>query len=745
MPRDRAVYLEMLFREGLQDEQRREALAGLATEENRSQLHVLLDAINNLDAQQKRSVAIDLVRLLTSFDASELSDVRPDLETMAADGSLGLVRQVGYVALAAADESVDPAWDLAAADVFSLRDLVQAMPLIVDPGVRASLYPRVSSLLEGLPESLADPDAEPDVGTPGRYVRIELSGRQRILTLAEVEVYSEGVNIARGGSATQINVDHGGVPGRAIDGNTNGSYGSGAQTHTRTTNNPWWELDIGRDELIESIVIYNRTESNLGDRLDGFTLTILDGERRPVYTSTGHEAPDVSIALEVGGGGPESVIRRAAMNAITYVRGQELDAFTRLAGFVQEGVDRNTAIRALQRIPRRFWPEDQAETLATSIIDFVSSIPTEERTAPAVVNALQLGDALASLLPADRGREVRAELGDLGVRVIRIGTLPHRMAYDTERIVVQAGKPVQFVFENTDLMPHNLVFARPGSLEQVGMLAEESALQPGALERHYVPQSNQILLSSELLSTGQSQQLNFPVPGEVGVYPYVCTYPGHWRRMFGALYVVADLDEYYIDPEAYMANYPMETSDELLKFNRPRTEWAYEDLAASVEEMSHGRDFAHARQTFQVANCIACHRLNDVGNEMGPDLSKLDEKLQATDILRELLDPSRKINEKYYSYTFLLESGSVVSGLVIEETDEVVKVVENPLAATEPRVLNVDEIEERQRSDVSIMPKGLLDKLTRDEILDLIAYITARGREDSPLFHGGEHHHGAGH
>ena len=41
--------------------------------------------------------------------------------------------------------------------------------------------------------------------------------------------------------------------------------------------------------------------------------------------------------------------------------------------------------------------------------------------------------------------------------------------------------------------------------------------------------------------------------------------------------------------------------------------------------------------------------------------------------------------------------------------------------------------------------QGLIDKLTRDEILDLIAYITARGREDSPLFHGGEHHHGAGH
>ena len=214
--------------------------------------------------------------------------------------------------------------------------------------------------------------------------------------------------------------------------------------------------------------------------------------------------------------------------------------------------------------------------------------------------------------------------------------------------------------------------------------------------------------------------------------------------MFGALYVVADLDEYYIDPEAYLANYPLEIPDELLKFNRPRTEWAFDDLAASVQELSQGRDFAHARQTFQVANCIACHKLNDVGIEMGPDLSKLDEKLQSMEILRELLEPSLKINEKYYSYTFLLESWAVVSGLIIEETDDVVKVVENPLAQAEPRILNVNEIQERQRSNVSIMPKGLLDKLTRDEILDLIAYVTARGREDHPLFHGGDHH-AAGH
>ena len=73
--------------------------------------------------------------------------------------------------------------------------------------------------------------------------------------------------------------------------------------------------------------------------------------------------------------------------------------------------------------------------------------------------------------------------------------------------------------------------------------------------------------------------MRFTAPTKPGVYPYVCTYPGHWRRMYGALYVVDDLDEYLADPEAYLAKNPLPITDELLKFNRPRKEWKFEELA----------------------------------------------------------------------------------------------------------------------------------------------------------------------
>ena len=85
-----------------------------------------------------------------------------------------------------------------------------------------------------------------------------------------------------------------------------------------------------------------------------------------------------------------------------------------------------------------------------------------------------------------------------------------------------------------------------------------------------------------------------------------------------------------------------------------------------------------------------------------------------------------------------------MTGLVVAETPQEVKVVENPLLKADPVVIKKANIVERKKSPVSIMPKGLLDKLTHEEILDLIAYVAAGANPRSPLFSGG-HEHGHGH
>jgi putative heme-binding domain-containing protein len=213
--------------------------------------------------------------------------------------------------------------------------------------------------------------------------------------------------------------------------------------------------------------------------------------------------------------------------------------------------------------------------------------------------------------------------------------------------------------------------------------------------------------------------------------------------MYGALYVVHDLDGYLADPEKYVAAAKITPRDLLLKDRRPRTEWTYADLAAPIEDMSHvgGRNFGNGKQIFSVANCIACHRLQGAGNTFGPDLTKIDPKWKPADILNELLTPSARINEKFQTNVFELGSGKVVTGLILEETPETIKIIENPLASATPTLIRRGDVVDRQRSKTSMMPKGLLDKLTRDEILDLVAYVAAGGQQNRREFQPMQHDH----
>jgi putative membrane-bound dehydrogenase-like protein len=142
-----------------------------------------------------------------------------------------------------------------------------------------------------------------NTGKPARFVRIELPGEGRILTLAEVEVLSGGKNVATGGKATQSSTYADAGAGRAIDGNKSPDWGRGGQTHTTNdgSKQPWWELDLGRPVAVEKVGIWNR--AGFENRLDGFTLTLLDADRKPVFELTKLAAPEV-VQIDIQSGKP---------------------------------------------------------------------------------------------------------------------------------------------------------------------------------------------------------------------------------------------------------------------------------------------------------------------------------------------------------------------------------------------------------------------------------------------------------
>ena len=119
------------------------------------------------------------------------------------------------------------------------------------------------------------------------------------------------------------------------------------------------------------------------------------------------------------------------------------------------------------------------------------------------------------------------------------------MRYDTPRLVVPFGKPFELIFDNPDVMPHNLVVVRPGTREKVGTTA--AMMKPDELDeqrRAYLPKTDDILAATRLLEPGQKETLKLTAPALAGDYEYVCTFPGHHLLMWGWLIVCRDVDAY---------------------------------------------------------------------------------------------------------------------------------------------------------------------------------------------------------
>lgn len=140
-------------------------------------------------------------------------------------------------------------------------------------------------------------------GLSGRYVRIEIPGKGKTLNLAEVQVFSDGVNIATKGTATQSSVSGDGKPELAIDDNTDGDKTKGksvTQTDGRKNVNPWWLLDLGHEASLQNIIIWNRTDEKFGDRTVNFTVKVLDAQQKVVWEKKGLPKPDPSLDIPVG-------------------------------------------------------------------------------------------------------------------------------------------------------------------------------------------------------------------------------------------------------------------------------------------------------------------------------------------------------------------------------------------------------------------------------------------------------------
>jgi glucose/arabinose dehydrogenase/azurin len=560
LPQTTGVLAAILHRADASDADRAAALVALAQKTKQTRLATLLGLIDET-SKSNGEVAGQLARLLPTVDQADLKSSRAKLQELTSGSHPDGVRRAGWAALAIADGSFATIWPAASKSVGTLGDLLNGIPVIPDSDFRAKALPMVKPLLGEFPADIAALTAGGKKAV-GRYVRVELP-RQGTLTLAEVQVTSDGQNIARSGKATQSSTSNGGSADRAIDGRTDGSFGSGTQTHSiENENNPWWEVDLGSERPIDSVTVWNRTDADLGKRLEGYTLTILAGDRHEVFSAKGQPAPAPSSQIVVGGD-PVGQLRRAAIAAAISMGREPEAVFAALTRLIAKGEQVTLAAQGIRTLPRANWPKTEAGEAAKALVAWARQVPASGRTAEDYIQTVQTAGDLAGLLPSSEAASVRKELRDYSVSIFVIRTVREQMRYDTPRVVVQPGKAFKFIIENADFMPHNLVVVKPGIREKIGIATAN--MRPDELDgrgRPYLPKGIPTLAATKLIESGQRATLEMTAPEQEGDYEYVCTYPGHWTLMYGTLVVTKDIDGYLAaHPVALQAAGPKSASE----------------------------------------------------------------------------------------------------------------------------------------------------------------------------------------
>jgi putative heme-binding domain-containing protein len=151
--------------------------------------------------------------------------------------------------------------------------------------------------------------------------------------------------------------------------------------------------------------------------------------------------------------------------------------------------------------------------------------------------------------------------------------------------------------------------------------------------------------------------------------------------------------------------------------------WQVDELAALVAQTPGPRNPDRGRQLFAVAGCFACHTCNGEGGALGPDLTAAGSRFAPRDLLEAILEPSREIGDQYGTSEIALRDGRRLSGRIINYTEQGLVLAENLFDPAGGVRLKEADIVSVGPSKVSLMPPGMLDRLTALEISDLLAFL----------------------
>jgi putative heme-binding domain-containing protein len=167
---------------------------------------------------------------------------------------------------------------------------------------------------------------------------------------------------------------------------------------------------------------------------------------------------------------------------------------------------------------------------------------------------------------------------------------------------------------------------------------------------------------------------------------------------------------------------------------RSETKWTLDELSQAARINLKQRDFRNGRKMFAAAGCYACHRFGNQGGMTGPDLTSAGRRYSAHDLLDQVINPSKVINDQFSAVSVITDDGRVHTGVVVNLNGDRLTLNTDLTDPNERVNINRNTIEELIVSKTSPMPVGLFNRMTKDEILDLIAYLISGGNSDHEYF-----------
>jgi len=164
------------------------------------------------------------------------------------------------------------------------------------------------------------------------------------------------------------------------------------------------------------------------------------------------------------------------------------------------------------------------------------------------------------------------------------------------------------------------------------------------------------------------------------------------------------------------------------------------ELLPAIADLGSGHDWARGRELFRRAGCGVCHAMGteSEGTGLAPDLTGVASTFSREFILQSILEPSATVNGRFFQTKFTLKNGEVVTGSVVDVVEKkgnkmilVAPVMMNPQATVE---ISQADVKSEEPSSVSAMPSGLLSEFTKEEVVELMAFLDAGGDRTAAVY-----------